>query len=130
MLKEAKQAYQSDSAALKKVLEFETEYSPVTAVRWCTRDCFLFRLVNKAMRTQDIVEIYKYRWFIYDLQEQLHQLYSVQAESFEVATVHRGQLISFEELEWMRTSCDKTVYCIRTPLYKQCSPFYISFASL
>ncbi|CAF2822653.1 unnamed protein product [Rotaria sp. Silwood2] len=104
ILNEFKQAYQNNAIELQKISEFELNYSPKTALRWYTRNCFLFRLVNKSMRTQNIVEIYKYRWFIRDLHEQLSQLHSIQSATLAFSKVYRGQLISFEELEQIRSN--------------------------
>ncbi|CAF5080874.1 unnamed protein product, partial [Rotaria sp. Silwood1] len=104
MLNEFKQAYHNNPIELKKISEFQFNYSPKTALRWYTRDCFLFRSLNKSMRIQNVVEIYKYRLFLRDLHEQLSQLHSTQSAILTFSKVYRGQLISFEELEQMRSN--------------------------
>lgn len=104
MLNEFKKAYQNNAIELKKISEFEVNYGSKMAVNWYTRDCFLFRLVNRSMRTQNILEIYKYRCFIHDLHKQLEELHSIQVSDPEFSKVYRGQLINFEELERMRAN--------------------------
>jgi len=47
--------------------EFEQTYCPTDAIQWHTRSCFLFRLINKALRTGDIITLYTFRYFISDL---------------------------------------------------------------
>ena len=38
----------------EKIQEFELTYKSENAVRWYTRDCFFFEILNKALRMQDI----------------------------------------------------------------------------
>jgi hypothetical protein len=45
--------------------EFERDYSEEKAVTWYTRDTPLYRMVNKAIRAQDVTILYKMRTFIY-----------------------------------------------------------------
>ncbi|CAF1391086.1 unnamed protein product [Rotaria sordida] len=103
MLCECKQHYNNNKIELDKIIEFETNFSHDLAIRWYTRDCFLYRLLNKSMRTQNINEIYKYRSFILDLHEQLGILHQ-SMKSPEIMQVYRGQLMKFEELEQMRAN--------------------------
>ncbi|CAF1327437.1 unnamed protein product [Adineta ricciae] len=101
MLNECKREYQEDPVQSSKIEEFEANYSPTEAVRWYTRDCFLFRLVNRAMRTQNIDTIYTYRSFILDLHKQLCRL---SISTLDIDEVYRGQLMAFEEIEHMRSN--------------------------
>jgi len=39
---------------LTKVDEFEKTYQPCDAIRWYTKDSIVYRLVNQALRTEDI----------------------------------------------------------------------------
>ncbi|CAF1691376.1 unnamed protein product, partial [Adineta ricciae] len=66
---------------------------------------FLYRLLNKALREQDIDILYSLRYFIKDLHEQLTDLHSRQVstqtpeESKSIITVYRGQLINTQEFD-------------------------------
>lgn len=53
------------------------------------------------MRTQNIDFIYKYRAFIIDLHKQLSSLNS---DTQDIVEVYRGQLMTFEEIQQMRTN--------------------------
>ena len=101
IINECKKEYTDNNYELKRIEEFDRSYSPNEAIRWYTRDCFLFRLVNKAMRTQNIDFIYKYRAFIIDLHKQLSSLNS---NTQNIVEVYRGQLMTFEEIQQMRTN--------------------------
>ncbi|UJR16672.1 hypothetical protein I4U23_003572 [Adineta vaga] len=81
----------------KAITEFEKDYSSEDAIRWYTRDSFLYRLLNKAFRKRDIDAIFKFRFFLVDFQKQLEQCCTEEiVQSNE--TVYRGQLISELEL--------------------------------
>ncbi len=54
----------------KKIIEFQQTYSSDACIRWHTSDTFLYRLLNKALRTQNINDIFKYRFYIKDLYQQ------------------------------------------------------------
>jgi hypothetical protein len=55
------------------------------------------------MRTQDIDSVYTYRSFILDLHQQLSELSTT---SSSISAVYQGQLMTFEELEQIRTNID------------------------
>ena len=51
--------------------EFEEEYSEEYALWWYTRDTFLFRELNKALRFQNIDWLFQFRFFIHDMHKLL-----------------------------------------------------------
>jgi hypothetical protein len=48
------------------MIKFQT-YTSETAIRWYSRDSFLFKLLNQALRTENINDILKFRLFVHDL---------------------------------------------------------------
>lgn len=97
-INQCKIRYQENPKALEFLHEFEEYYEPETAIFWYTREGFLFRLVNKALRHQDVDSIYLLHFFIADLFNQI----SLQGLTKDVSTCllcYRGQLISKDELD-------------------------------
>ena len=84
---------------LKLVREYAQDYSPDRALWWYTRDCFLYRMLNKALRVQNVQLLYLLRFFIRHLQQQL-----AQSQCSSPVRVYRGQLMSNDELEGLRNS--------------------------
>ncbi|CAF1228013.1 unnamed protein product, partial [Didymodactylos carnosus] len=85
---------------LNYIDEFEEWYDPMNAIFWYTRDTFLFRLLNKALREQDVNTLYSLRYFIKDLHLQLKQLHASQQQtSTTLVTAYRGQLMNNEEFD-------------------------------
>ncbi|CAF1654751.1 unnamed protein product, partial [Didymodactylos carnosus] len=68
-----KKEYANTNSQLNIIREFEETYSADRALTWYTRECFLYHLLNKALRTLDIDLLYLLGFFIRDLREQLEQ---------------------------------------------------------
>ncbi|CAF1576730.1 unnamed protein product, partial [Didymodactylos carnosus] len=73
MVKFCRQKCAANQADLKIVEEFELYYDACNAIFWYTRPTFLYRLLNKALREQDIDTLYAFRYFIRDLHLQLKE---------------------------------------------------------
>jgi hypothetical protein len=74
---------------LNIIHEFEHDYRNHTPAWWYTRECFLYKMLNKALRTQNIDISWKIGFFIQDLHKQLEQLHSTQLNTPDV--LYRGQ---------------------------------------
>lgn len=96
------QCSENDSR-LSVINEFEQNYDPSVAIRWYTRDCFIYSMLNKALRTQEIDIILKMGFFIRDLHRKIEQLYSDTPRSNRL-TLFRGQGMSNTEFEKLRNS--------------------------
>ena len=97
-----------DIPAQNQITNFENEYSSENAIRWYTKDSFLFRLLNKTMRTRDINQIFQFRYYIIDLQRQLE--YSCSQNNIpQCQTVYRGQQITQLELKKLSKSIGKYI---------------------
>ncbi|CAF1449679.1 unnamed protein product [Didymodactylos carnosus] len=112
MIEECRQRYKDDPIELRKIDDFAHKYYqeiPRNAVRWYTKDSFLYRLLNEACRTGDIDQIYIFRNFISDFLQQLQELHSefIDALCGITIKVHRGQAISSNELEHLRQKVGK-----------------------
>ncbi|CAF1297250.1 unnamed protein product [Rotaria sordida] len=92
-----KKEYANDNSQLNFIREFEHDYAASSALTWYTRDCFLYKLLNKALRTQNIDLLYLYGFFIRDLYQQLKR-------NQYPAPIHlyRGQLMSKKEVQQLR----------------------------
>ena len=89
---------------LRIIREFKFNYSSNQAIRWYTRDTFLYCMLNKALRTQDIDLIFLFRFFIRDIQKQLQQ-----NQCLDECCVYRGQWMATIELDRLRNSIGKLI---------------------
>ncbi|CAF1464074.1 unnamed protein product [Didymodactylos carnosus] len=107
MLKQCRLQYIGNDIALNHTDEFDKTYSPNKAIWWYTQHCFLYEILNKALRLDDIDILFKYRFFLSDLHNQIKQLHSEFVQSLPTKnnyskqkklTVFRGQGIHIHEL--------------------------------
>lgn len=81
------------------VNEFESDYSAEQAIKWYTREGFLYHLVNRALRQEDRDLITLLHFFIFDLEQQLlAQLKDDNDFEWVGVEVYRGQLMSMDEI--------------------------------
>ncbi|CAF1003858.1 unnamed protein product [Rotaria sp. Silwood1] len=99
-----KQEYKGNTAQLTILREFEQDYSPDRALWWYTRDSFVYRLMNKALRMQNIDLLFLFRFFIRDLEQQLEQYRCTSR-----IRLYRGQLMSNDELQVLKDSIGQLI---------------------
>ncbi|CAF1321355.1 unnamed protein product [Didymodactylos carnosus] len=105
MLNECRSYYAEDQYQLNLIDEFEKNYNADLAISWYTRDSFVYKQLNKALRTQDIDVIFKYRFIITDIYKQLKKLYNESVLSLEeTLVVYRGQSMSCNDLEKIKNN--------------------------
>ena len=88
----------------RHVQEFLKEYSPNTALRCYTKNTFVHLMLNAALRQQDVDAIYRMRFIIRDLEQQLKE-----RQSSFLKPVYRGQLMSKKELNRLKQSTNKLI---------------------
>ena len=96
--------YHDNLQQLKLIEEFRRTYQARMAVKWYTRDSFLFRLLNKAIRTEDIDALYIFRVLIIDLCSQLEEEQHSQLISNSTLTVYHGQRMYLNELSKLKAN--------------------------
>jgi hypothetical protein len=78
LLDECRLIYRGNKAQTGFIDEFEEKYEPSKAIWWYTRDTFLYRLINMALRTENMVIIWKFRFIIQDIYQQLKTMHQKQ----------------------------------------------------
>jgi hypothetical protein len=63
--------YADNPSQLAIIKEFERDYKAKNAILWYTKECFLYKMINKALRTQHIETLYNMRTFLRHLHQQL-----------------------------------------------------------
>jgi tetratricopeptide (TPR) repeat protein len=108
MLSMCRDYYQNNKNELKKIEEFKKSYSREKAIEWYTDECFLYKLLNKALRTEDIELLYTFRFFIIDLcaciEEEKKNL-----KDQTIITLYRGTQIPTEEFRKLKDNVGKII---------------------
>ena len=99
-----KKEYENNQKELVFVGEFEKDYRSDKALWWYTRDTFLYKMLNKALRVQNIDLLFLLRFVIGDIYQQLKQ-YQHQSS----IRVYRGQVMSIDELNTLQQSIDNLI---------------------
>ncbi|UJR14997.1 hypothetical protein I4U23_001974 [Adineta vaga] len=92
--------YEGNSMTEKVIEEFEKTYSSEKAVWWYTRDSFLYRIINGALRQKQVAIIQYLQFFLRDMYNQLLSVHNDYLEYFDDSPlrVYRGQLMTREEV--------------------------------
>ncbi|CAF3400181.1 unnamed protein product [Rotaria socialis] len=100
MIKYCQSQYVDNNQELERIAEVERSFTPAAAVWWYTRDSFVYKIINKALRTQDFDALFAMRFFIRGLHEQLVELHKRSSDG-SILTLYRGQGLfnaDFEQL--------------------------------
>ncbi|CAF2681475.1 unnamed protein product [Rotaria sp. Silwood2] len=103
MLDQCAEYYQNNQTELAKIEQFRTTYTRDQAISWYTDECFLYKLLNQALRTEDIQLLYAFRFFIIDLCAELERE-SDKIKNEGHLTVYRGQMMHKEEFHKLQHS--------------------------
>jgi hypothetical protein len=113
MIEVCRQQYANSSTDLGEIGKFEKTYCHEDAIRWYTTDSFLYRLLNNSLRLEDIDTLFKLRYYIYDLHNQLAQLQISFIQSLlineSILTLYRGQRMKITELAKLRENVGKLI---------------------
>jgi tetratricopeptide (TPR) repeat protein len=108
LIHECRRHYRNNNSQQKKIAEFEKTYNSSNALLWFTKDSFLYRIINKALRTQNILYIFKSRFFIIDIYQQLMKIHRkfIKISKEKIITVYRGQLMPADQLTKLKNNID------------------------
>ncbi|CAF2244692.1 unnamed protein product, partial [Rotaria magnacalcarata] len=82
----------------EEINDFKRKYRQKSPVWWYTKEIFLYRMLNRGLRSLDMQAMTKLGFFIRHLHRQLEQLHQEQLANFQTAlTVYRGQGMSKED---------------------------------
>ncbi|CAF1160522.1 unnamed protein product [Didymodactylos carnosus] len=101
-----RQQYKNNTKELTIIDEFDSDYDCSNAIWWYTRESCIYRLLNKALRIQDIDILFAFRFYITDIFNKLDEEHKKFKNSLieQFIRVYRGQVISTDEFNRMRKS--------------------------
>ena len=99
-----RQAYQDSKEDLRIIDDFQRDYARHSPIWWYTRECFTYRMLNQALRNQDVDILIKMGFFLRDLHRQIKHLHSKGKTSRDRFIVYRGQGLSTSDFEKIKSS--------------------------
>ncbi|CAF1358056.1 unnamed protein product [Adineta steineri] len=118
MLKQCELDYKHDKVQLQLIKTFGENCSDNNALEWYSKDCFLYRILNKAFRTRNIDLMCKFQYFIIHLYQNFQRLSKSQEKTCSV--VYRGQIMKKSELEKLKSNIGRLI-SINTILSTSCN---------
>jgi len=115
--------YNENKQELQIINEFKENYSSNKSIWWYTRETFVYRLLNKSLRIQNIDLLFGLRFLIRDIEDEL--------KKYRCTTpirLYRGQLISNDELNILKQSQGKLISMnsfLSTTLNRDIGLFYL-----
>lgn len=112
MIEMCKHYYHGNSEELTFIDQFSREYQSKEAIRWYSKQSFVYKLVNKALRTEDVDLLYTFRFFVGDLTEALryeHQKLKLLLSKEEILTVYRGLKLDEKEFDKLKGNQGKLI---------------------
>jgi len=107
--------------------EFEHNYDRTKAIWWYTRDSFLYKMVNKALKSLDIDTLYEIRMFIRDLHYSIEECFQNEEPNTSLEWLYRGQhmlIVEFEKLKNNVVGLFSVYNFLSTTEYKELATIY------
>ncbi|CAF2658808.1 unnamed protein product [Rotaria sp. Silwood2] len=110
MIQICKEYYRGNTKEVKLVQEFEQNYRSEDAIHWYSKQSFVYKLINKALRTEDIDLLYTFRFFISDFSKELQREHDKILKSKEkILNVYRGAKLDKEEFDKLKENQEKLI---------------------
>ncbi|CAF3537908.1 unnamed protein product [Rotaria sp. Silwood1] len=106
MLAEFRRTFNDNQEILAEIDNFENTYHSNAAVQWYTRDSFVCRTINQALRSSNVDMMFQLRYILTDLYAHLNESYRQMHRSLQISTpetFYRGQLMSNKEFDTFNT---------------------------
>ena len=108
MIELCRDFYQNNKQQLAKIERFEKSYTRDQAIAWYTDEGFLYKLLNKALRTEDINLLFTFRFFLIDLSAEIEKDYA-QIKDKGVIKLFRGAQIPNDELHKLKANLGQII---------------------
>ena len=113
MVRECLLQFKNDPIQLQRINEFAQTYNRSEAIKWYTKNSFLYQIVNKVIRSRCSANIDKYRFYIKDLEESLDLFFAKQTldhwsssstlRGHTILRVYRGQTLSYADVKQLQS---------------------------
>lgn len=92
---------------LRDIERFKMHYKSADAIEWYKEESFLYKLLNRALRTEDVEALYIFRFYINDLSKSLRKKYAELKRDVPEMRVYRGQRLKQHEVDLMQDDPEK-----------------------
>ncbi|CAF2782041.1 unnamed protein product [Rotaria sp. Silwood2] len=104
-----KEYYHGNTKEIELINEFEQYYRSEDAIRWYSKQSFVYKLINKALRTQDTDFLYQFRFFISDLSQNLQRQHKKLLSTENILNVYRGVQLNKDVFNQLKKNQGKLI---------------------
>ncbi|CAF1961175.1 unnamed protein product [Rotaria magnacalcarata] len=104
MLNKCRLYYRGNQKELRNIEQFNNAYSIANALEWYTKDSFIYKLINKALRTEDVEALYTFRFYLIDLCSQLVDNHEWVLKCYKLLKLYRGTKQTQDEIQRLKNS--------------------------
>lgn len=122
-----KEKYQDIYYELTYIQEFNEIYSSNEALQWYMKDTFLYRILNRALRLQNLDTLFLLRFFLQDIRQGIKQNKCTTA-----IRVYRSQLMTKEEIVLLQNSMGSLISInsfLSTSIHRELALVFLDHAS-
>ena len=102
--------YRDNQWELDHIEDFEKNYCPQDIFRWYTKESFIYKMINKALRSQDIKQLERFSFLIKDLSKELARQHLTMLEGADVPlTTYRGAQLQRSEVDQLLNNSNPTI---------------------
>lgn len=116
-----KEYYNGNPIELRNIDDFQSQYKAEDTINWYTRETFVYRLLNKALRQRNVTLLLVFGFFIQNMYRQLkseNQKFKSEYSSSDFVKVYRGQSMWNDEIEQIKNGYNKIVnWCFLSTTY-------------
>ncbi|CAF1305405.1 unnamed protein product [Adineta ricciae] len=106
----ALEQYSSNPADRNVISSFASKFKPNGAIMWYTMNSFVYRTLNRALRDNNLQSMYKSRYFICHLYDEIKKRYTETCAFMNSQiSVYRGRTMSSDELQMLRANTSKVI---------------------
>ncbi|CAF0925630.1 unnamed protein product [Adineta steineri] len=101
ILNKCLQYYRMNNYELDTIISFRQSYTAQQAIQWYTKECFLYRFLNRALYIHDIEYLYSFQYFLIDICLEIEKECEI-IKNEKYLIVYRAQFMSNDEIEELK----------------------------
>lgn len=109
MVCKLKEYYHNNNKQLKLINEFDRNYKSEDALQWYTDQPFIYKQLNRALRTENIEQLHAFRYFVADLCSSITKEHELVKEFIDNIVLYRGLTMSSIEFEKLKDNVGKLI---------------------
>jgi tetratricopeptide (TPR) repeat protein len=101
--------YKNNSYESNIIDEYRKKDKELSPIKWYTRECFMYSMLNRALRLYDMEILTQITFFVRDLHQQINQIHAKSNEQQQQMIVYHGQGLVKDQFSSLQKSVDSLI---------------------